>query len=142
MFLQLLIGSLVISLTVAIHVLFIAGAILWLTKAGKWLISGAHMPRLVIALIAVTLWVLAGHSVGVWLWAFTFFLLGAFPALEPAVYFSVVAFTTLGLGDITLTPQWRLLSGLCAANGLILFGLSTAFLIEFISQLRRAQQNM
>jgi membrane protein implicated in regulation of membrane protease activity len=92
-----------------------------------------------LALIAVTLWVLAAHSVGVWIWALTFIVLGAFETLEPAVYFSVVSFTTLGFGDITLPVQWRILSGMSAANGLILFGLSTAFLIEFVSRLRHAQ---
>lgn len=141
MILQLLIGSLVISLSVAFHVAFIAAAILCLNRIGSWFVQGAHMRRLIIALIAVTLWILLAHSIGVWLWALTYIIVGAFDALEPAVYFSVVAFTTLGLGDITLPVEWRILSGLSAANGLILFGLSTAFLIEFISKLRGAQED-
>ncbi len=139
MILQLLVGTLVISLSVATHVIFIAIAILQLTRLGNWLVSGSHMMRLVIALIAVTLWIMAAHSASVWLWALTYMAVGAFEALEPAVYFAIVAFTTLGFGDITLPVQWRILSGLSAANGLILFGLSTAFLIEFISRLRQAQ---
>jgi hypothetical protein len=134
-----MVGSVVISLSVAVHVAFIAVAILSLSKIGEWLIRGSHLARLMLALIAVTLWVLAAHSVGVWIWALTFIVLGAFETLEPAVYFSVVSFTTLGFGDITLPVQWRILSGMSAANGLILFGLSTAFLIEFVSRLRHAQ---
>ena len=63
--------------------------------------------------------------------------LGAFETLERALYFSVVVFTTLGFGDITLPEPLRLLSGLSAANGLLLFGLSTAYLVEFLSGLRQ-----
>ncbi|MEM9736953.1 MAG: ion channel, partial [Pseudomonadota bacterium] len=47
-----------------------------------------------------------------------------------ALYFSVVAFTTLGFGDVLLPQEWRLLAGLSAANGLLIFGVSTAFLVE------------
>ena len=87
----------------------------------------------------MTLWLMAAHSLGVWIWAATFLMLGTFSALEPALYFSVVSFTALGFGDVVLTPQWRLLSGMSAANGLLIFGLSTAFLVEFLSRLRKAQ---
>ena len=82
---------------------------------------------------------MTAHSLGVWIWAATLLTLGAFGALEPALYFSVVSFTALGFGDVVLTPQWRLLSGMSAANGLLIFGLSTAFLVEFLSRLREAQ---
>jgi hypothetical protein len=67
-----------------------------------------------------------------------FLLLGAIESLEPAVYFSLVSFTTLGFGDITLDDNWRLLSALCAANGLLLFGFSTAFLVELMRRLQQA----
>ena len=58
--------------------------------------------------------------------------LGAFDALEPAVYFALVSFTTAGFGDITLGPDWRLLSGLTAANGFLMFGWSTAYMVELM----------
>ncbi|MGH1483591.1 MAG: ion channel, partial [Geminicoccales bacterium] len=47
------------------------------------------------------------------------------------------ALTARGYGDITLNESWRILSALCAANGLLLFGFSTAFLVELM---RRLQQ--
>ena len=65
-----------------------------------------------------------------------FLVCGIFQSLEPAVYFSLIAFTTVGFGDIVLTPQWRILSGMVAANGLLLFGFSTAFLFEVMVRLR------
>jgi hypothetical protein len=45
-------------------------------------------------------------------------LLDIFGTLEGAVYFSIVAYTTLGFGDILLPLDWRLLGGMASANGL------------------------
>ncbi len=50
------------------------------------------------------------HTVNVWIWASAFILVGAFDALEPALYFTLVSFSTVGFGDITLGHEWRLLS--------------------------------
>ena len=140
MILQLVIGSLVVSLTVAVEAAFIGGATRVLGRFGQWFATPPHTYKTVVALVGVTLWLLAALSVCVWIWAALLVGVGAFEALEPALYFSVVAFTTLGFGDVTLNESWRLLSGISAANGLILFGLSTAFLVEFLRQLRLAQE--
>ena len=138
---QLLIGSLVISLTVIVEAAFMGVAEHVLMKNGKWMMREPHRIRQVIALIGVTLWLIAAISVAVWLWAVTYLAVGSFDAMEPALYFSIVTFTTLGFGDVLLTEQWRLLSGLAAANGLLIFGLSTAFMVEFLGRVRKAQAN-
>ena len=88
-------------------------------------------------LVGMTLLLLASISVSVWLWALCLLWLGVFHEAETAVYFSLVSFTTLGFGDIILEKQWRILSGLMAANGLIIFGLTTAVLVDFLSRFRR-----
>ena len=134
---QLLIGSLIIAVTTILHAAFIGAGIASLTRFGERLTAAPSYFTKTTMLVAATLWLLASHSVGVWLWAFIFNLLGAITGLEPAVYFSLVTFTTLGYGDITLDENWRLLSALSAANGLLLFGFSTAFLVELM---RRLQQ--
>lgn len=76
-------------------------------------------------------------TVHIWLWAVTYQALDIpeFQTLEDAVYFSTVTFTTLGYGDIVLHDQWRVLSGVEAANGVILLGWSTAFLFEMMAVL-------
>ena len=75
----------------------------------------------------------------VWIWAFYFVWAGAVADLETAVYFFPVSFTTLGFGDIVLAKPYRLLSGLLAANGLILFGLTAAVPVDFIRSLHSPQ---
>ena len=137
---QLLIGGVLIAATVTAQVLFFGAAIMVLNKYGDGLAKPPLVRKTVVSLIAVVLWLMVGHSVGAWIWAAAYMLVGAFDALEPALYFSLVTFTTLGYGDITLSPEWRLLSALAAANGLLIFGLSTAFLVEFLSHVTKAQQ--
>lgn len=76
-------------------------------------------------------------TIHIWLWALTFRFLNMpeLKTLEDAVYFSTVTFTTLGYGDIVLHDQWRVLSGIEAANGIIILGWGTAFLFEVMSVL-------
>lgn len=81
--------------------------------------------------------VLLAQTICVWLWAALFRLLGVFPTLEEAVYFSLVSFTTVGYGDVVVDPGWRILSGFVAVNGLLAFGIFTAVLIEVIRSLSR-----
>lgn len=136
MFAQILLGSVLISLTILIEAAFIGAAVAALRRIGSRLTESHRIAKLIATTTAVTLWMLAALSVAVWVWAGALLAIGQFDALEPALYFSVVAFTTLGFGDMLLNEEWRLLSGFIAANGLILFSLSTAFLISAIHTLR------
>lgn len=82
------------------------------------------------------LFVMLVQTANVWVWAVTFYLVGVFDRFEPSLYFSLVSFSTLGFGDIILNEKWRILSGLTAANGLLSFGWSTAYMVELV---RRTQ---
>jgi len=136
MLFQILIGSVLIILTIIVQVLFIEKAIQVLTRFGSKISGEASTRTFVIALTFTTLWLLAALTIATWIWAVAFMGLGAFDTLSKALYFSMVSFTTLGYGDITLTENLQLLSGFIAANGLVLFGLNTAFLIEVMSRFR------
>ena len=104
-----------------------------------WLVTPPQRPKLLVMLVAVCLWVLSVVTIGVWVWATALLELGAFPDLESAVYFSLVAFTTLGLGDVVAPQEWRILSVMAAVNGFLSFGLLTALLVEALRQVRLAQ---
>ncbi len=84
-------------------------------------------------------WVLLIVTIAVWIWAIALYLLGVFITIEGSVYFSIVAFTTLGFGDILLPHQWRLLAGMSAVNGLVMIGLLTAMLVEVLRRVRAIQ---
>ena len=74
------------------------------------------LPRLIVSLSALSLWLLAGISAALWIWAILFVWLGEFDTIADAIYFSSVSATTLGYGDVTLSGRWQLLSGFIAAN--------------------------
>lgn len=129
---QLVIGSLVIAVTVAI-------------QAEMFNLLTGHFESVLLAfrpflrrfantgvIIVAVLYVLLVQTINVWLWALVFLAVGAFGTFEPSLYFSLIAFTTVGFGDITLGPDWRLLSGLTAANGFLSFGWSTAYMVELV----------
>lgn len=129
---QLVIGSLVIAVTVAVQAemfnLLSNRIESMIIHFRRWLRRFANTGVIIVAV----LFVLLVHTINVWLWAMTFMMVGAFASFEPALYFSLISFTTLGFGDIILGPDWRLLSGLTAANGFLSFGWSTAYMVELV----------
>ena len=108
-------------------------------RAHPWLMREPHRPKLVLLVAGVSLWLLGVITLGVWIWAAAYLWLGAFATLEQSVYFSIVAYTTLGLGDVVLPREWRILAGMEAANGFINFGLLCALFIEALRQIRLNQ---
>ena len=73
-----------------------------------------------------------GNIIQVVFWAFLYSSLGAFEDFETALYFSGVTFTSLGYGDVVLGGRLRLLAPLQAANGLMMFGITTALFIAAV----------
>ena len=139
MLIQLLLGSLTVALSVVVEAAFIGVAIRVLIGLGAKKSIIQNTLNTMFALVGATIWLLLALTVCVWIWAALFIFVGAFGEMEPALYFAAVSFTTLGFGDILLPDEWRLLGGICAANGLLLFGLSTAFLVELFRRLDPVQ---
>lgn len=74
------------------------------------------------------------HGVEAMVWAGAFLLLGALPDRKTAMLYSLSAMTAYGHADIYLLPHWQFSGALEALNGMILFGLTTAFLFTVIQQ--------
>ena len=126
---NLLLGSLVISLTVLIHTL---GLILISRLMGSliaWFRLHRHNTGKTIAMISTVASLFMVHTVEIWTWAIVFVSTGAIGEFDTALYFSTVTFSTLGYGDVTLGADWRLLGALEGISGLILIGWSTAYLV-------------
>lgn len=69
------------------------------------------------------------------IWAAGYVAVQAIDSFEKALYFSMVTFTTLGYGDITLSENWRLLSAIQAGNGIVMFGWTTALVIAVVQHI-------
>ena len=111
-------------------------------RGHRWMLREPHLPKMVLLFAGVSLWVLGVITAGVWVWAEAFLAMGVFATLEESLYFALVVYTTLGLGDVLLPQDWRLLAGMAAANGFLNFGLLTALLIEALRQVRLGQHEV
>jgi hypothetical protein len=70
------------------------------------------------------------------LWAAAYIAVGAIEGgFETALYFSTVTYTTLGYGDITIEGSYRMLAALQAANGIIMFGWTTAIIVGVVQKI-------
>ena len=73
-----------------------------------------------IAFLAVT------NSLAIWAAAYVW--LGALGSLKDAILYSLDSMTTRGASGLTLEPHWQMMGALEAANGMLLFGISTAYI--------------
>jgi hypothetical protein len=75
------------------------------------------------------------HGAEAAIWAAAFRWLHALPDRKSAMLYSLNAMTTFGHSGSSLEAHWQLMGALEALNGLILFGLSTAFLFAMIQEI-------
>lgn len=79
------------------------------------------------------------------IWAGFYYQAGLFKDFETCLYFSLKSYSTVGYGDVLLPQNWRLLGTIEGISGVLLCGLSAAFLFAIINALfgfrvRRWQQ--
>ena len=107
---QIAIGTVLLIVNITLAAIAAMALEVLFQKTHPWLMREPHRPKLVLLVAGVSLWLLGVITLGVWIWAVAYYWLGAFPTLEQSVYFSIVAYTTLGLGDVVLPQAWRILS--------------------------------
>ena len=73
------------------------------------------------------------HLVEVCIWGVFFFARSLFPDFETSLYFSITSYTTIGFGDVVLPRAWRMLGGIEGITGVLLCGLSTAFVFAIVN---------
>jgi len=83
-----------------------------------------------VAILLVT----ALHGIEGVAWAIAYWFLGAMPDAKSAMLYSLNAMTTYGHESVSLAPHWQMMGALEALNGMLLFGLTTAFLFAMIQE--------
>jgi hypothetical protein len=81
-----------------------------------------------------TLFAIALHAIEAGIWSGVYWILGALPDGRSALLYSLGAMTTYGHEAFHLAGRWQLMGALEALNGMILFGLTTAFLYGMIRE--------
>lgn len=131
---QLLLAGLLIAITIAIQAFFMAIGLRRFRSIEQHNPAFlARWPTLVT--VIWILYLLVPIVLDVVVWAICYDLKQALPNFEQAFYFSTVTFTTVGYGDITLGPEWRVLATFEAVNGWIIFGWATALMMAVIQRL-------
>ncbi len=133
------VGVITFLCTVFVHVLPLGLTViivrrekrLGLTRVSLWINFGTAA--------LIILFALAAHLIEIALWALVFVICKEFPDFGTAYYHSAVNYTTVGYGDLIMSPKWRLLGPLEAANGILMFGVSTAMIFTVILRLTRAR---
>lgn len=91
-------------------------------------LSLRHVLVVVICLIGVVGLLLAAlHAIEATLWAAAYWWLGALDSPGEAILYSIDSISTRGASGLILGRRWRMMGALEAMDGMLLFGISTAY---------------
>lgn len=128
-------AMLLVAATVVIHALG-SLVILWgLTNYEPRLKGRFRFVRSLAGLVYLVVALVLLHLTEVSVWASFYVAQGLFDNIKTAVYFSLVTYTTVGYGDVTLPEEWNLLGGCEALAGILMAAWSTAILIPTVNRL-------
>jgi hypothetical protein len=129
---QILVGGAASLINLVIHAVLLAGVVWTVRRLSTSDRFVPHLAQYTLVIVATGTLLVAGHFAEVVVWAATYGLAGAAPPGPALVYAAFGNYTTLGYGDVTLAPDWRLLAPMTALNGIMLIGWSTALIIEIL----------
>lgn len=140
--LNLSIASAMVALTVVVHFWGLIALTRIVSGGSERLRAHEGAGRAALVVVLGVFGVFALHTIEIWLYAALYrVVLIETQSFEEALYFSTVTFASLGYGDIVLSPRWRLISAIEAANGVILFAWSTAFLFTLTRRLNLIERD-
>ncbi len=133
------VGASAVASTIFIRALAVIATVNFVRHERRLGRAGAGF-RIDVSIVALVISVaLVAHLIEIACWAVLFVVCGEFPEFGTAYYHSAVNYTTLGYGDVIMTPSWRMLGPLEAANGMLMFGVSTAIIFAVIQRLIQAR---
>lgn len=96
-----------------------------------------RLQALVLVLVFAVVTLLSLVEAGIW--AAFYYVRELFPDFETAFYFSLGTYSTIGYGDVVLPQRWRLLGGIEGISGVLLCGLSAAFVFALLNALLQSR---
>jgi hypothetical protein len=125
-------GLSLIALTVAIHVTGVTFMVfvqhnIRVRLESRSLRVARVLAIVILAIVAMALLLGGLHLIEAALWAAAYLWVGALGSPEAAILYSVDSMATRGASGSMVQPHWQMLGALEAADGMLLFGISTAF---------------
>lgn len=134
---QLLLAAGLALITSSVHFIGLVGISALMRKRGVHPVNLQTLIGQGVSILSVVMALMFLHAIEIWIYALAYLALGEFGgSMETALYFSTTSFTTAGIGDVVLTPDWRMLGAAETANGFLLIGWSTAFLVSLSARVR------
>jgi hypothetical protein len=133
------VGSVAVICTILIHALPLSATISFVRREKKLGHLGVNFRKDMGVVVRVILYAFMAHLVEIALWAALFVVCGEFSDFATAYYHSAVNYTSLGYGDIIMSWRWKMLGPLETADGMLLFGVSTAMIFAVIQRLVEAR---
>jgi Ion channel len=131
----LIVGIIMFAFSVVIQTTAVAvGAALLEAMIRRGRVRGSFWNITYILQLIVLILVVA-HLIQIGAWALVFMWCHEFSNFDAAFCHSAVNFTTLGYGDIVMSPRWRILGPIEAMNGTLMSGLSAAILFSALHRL-------
>jgi len=131
----LVLGLLTTLITIGVHGVAFGATLQFIRREYRFGRAGGGFWIDVVIMAGVTLLALIAHLVEIAIWAVLYVVCGEFTALGPAFYHSAMNYTSLGYGDVVMSASWKLFGPLEAADGLLMFGISTALIFAIIQRL-------
>jgi hypothetical protein len=131
---NLVLGLLAMSICLTVQALASVVAVRYFAKSARRPLGVKPWREVFLQFSVLMILLMLGNIVQVACWALFYLARGAFDDFETAMYFSGVTFTSLGYGDVVLSGRVRLLAPLQAANGLMMFGITTAVFLAAVQQ--------
>lgn len=98
------------------------------------------MFRFAVVMNAAVFLIVVLHGIEAITWALAYLALGALPNAKSAMLYSLGAMTGFGSGNIALAPHWQMMGVLQSLAGVLLFGLTTAFMFAMFQAVWPSQQ--
>jgi hypothetical protein len=133
------VGAIAVLCTLFIHALAVVGTVNFIRREKRLGREGTALGTDLAIVILALSFAFAAHLIEIALWAVLFIICGEFQEFGIAYYHSAVNYTTPGYGDLIMSPSWKLLGPLEAADGTLMFGVSTAMIFAVIIRLIQAK---
>ena len=133
------VGSAVAICTILMHAVPLSATVTLVRQERRRRHLGVSFSLDMRVVVRVIVYAFVAHLAEMGLWAVLFMALGEFSDFATAYYHSAVNYTSLGYGDIIMSPAWKLLGPLETADGMLLFGVSTAMIFAVIQRLIEAR---
>ena len=136
---EIAIAVLIVFVCLLLHVAGILVMAEWLLQRRQYFERSRARMHFSILMIALISGIMLLHVAESSMWATFYCTSELFPDFETSLYFSLVSYTAIGYGDVVLPQNWRLLGALQGVSGVLLCGLSTAFIFAIMNAMFKAR---